>query len=58
MNYLITYNSTEVVSVIPVTDDTEILGGSEKIISTLANAIIMLSAIGIDTTPLNDIEEL
>jgi|GEM_PF-5716301 len=54
MNYLITFDSFAVISVIPVAPDAEVLGISEKLITTIDNAKVMLAAAGIDTTLLEN----
>lgn len=57
MNYLITFDNLTVLSVFPVSPDTEVLGSSDHIITTLDNARLMLAAVGVDTAPLDNITE-
>ena len=53
-NYLVTFSDTEVISILSVAADAEITGVSDRLITSLENAKVMLSALGIDITRLNE----
>lgn len=52
--YLITYNSEEVVTVSQHEGGGNIVTGTNVLITTLENAVIMLTALGVDAEKVNE----
>ena len=52
--YVITFEDAAVISALPVSPDADVLGSSQRLITTIDNAIAMLGAIGVDTGKLTE----
>ena len=55
--YIVRFNGIEVLAVLPVSDGSEILGTPQLLITSLERAKIMLDALGVDTTVLDEYQE-
>lgn len=55
--YIIRFDSTKVLSVMPVFESSEILGTPQMLITSLEWAKIMLTALGCDTAQLDTFQE-
>lgn len=55
--YVVRFNGLQVLAVIPVADGSEVLGTAQMLITSLERAKIMLAALGVDTTVLDEYQE-